>query len=273
MTARQPSWKDWQALSSDYPALAQEWAPDRATVVGVGVNVVFILAVLVFLREPLAPEAYHSLFVVSLLALVYRSSPHQEAKVAALAQMQALLETFARLELDRYSEAREGRNMLAHEVNDLQLDIDELKGRWWAWTNAFRKVGILRDTSRLESLAIGTTSAVGSLVTPRVADHLVATTGFGPFMLVLLPRATRKVDVGMMLSEPDTDYVVFGAYVFGSLITRATAASALISLFPQTLESERLRDMQQKTSDLRRLVRTKEIELEQLLKKKFAPQA
>ncbi len=245
------------------PAAALAWS--RPEVVSLCANALVIAVAVWLLREPLDARAYHQIAVTLALAALYSHSPHAEAKVAALAHIKTLLVQFAEIEQELHCRARELRNALALEYNQLQLEVDESKGWWYRWTTQLRAERIVPDTSALEGLARGSGSLLGDLLGGRLAPYLITTRGFGPVIFVLVPKDAQAASQLFATDE----LTVFGVFCFGRLLTRFHAAAMLVQLFPHTLESERVQRMRDDADRLKERIRLKELELHSELQTRY----
>ncbi len=248
------------------PAAALAWS--RPEVASLCANALVVLLAVWLLQEPLDARAYHQVAVFLALAVLYSHSPHAEAKVAALAHIKTLLVQFAEIEQELHCRARELRNALALEFNQLQLEVDESKGWWYRWTTQLRAERIVPDTSALEGLARGSGSLMGDLLGGRLAPYLITTRGFGPVIFVCLPKDVQNAQAVSHLFAAD-EHTVFGVFCFGRLLTRFHAAAMLVQLFPHTLESERVLHMRKDAERLRECIRVKELELHRELQARY----
>ena len=242
-----------------------EWT--TAEVFSLMLNAMLVWLVYMYFSEPLDPETYQKLIIFVGFAMIYSQNGaiHKRAQIAALKQIKDALVQFAQVEIQLYTRETNRRNRLAKDLNDLQQEIDDLKGFYFSWTSWFRRERIVTSTSMLERFAVRGANALGETFSSNLAA-VIKTRGFGPIIFVCLPKSTESpTDFFTDVQE----YTVYGVYLFGRLITRFSAATSLITMFPQTLESERLLAMRQDSNRIRMLINRKEQELNYIIKVKF----
>ncbi|GBG31272.1 Hypothetical Protein FCC1311_074932 [Hondaea fermentalgiana] len=262
---------DVAALGRRAGAAANEGLRDGHFLVSLACTAAAIAGVVAWMRQPVDPSVLQLAVGIVILATMYRPDSAQAAKREALRQMQAALSYFVAAEREIFREVRTSRNALAQEFNILQQQIDDHGGWWRSWTSFLRYERIIRDTSTLEHLALRTSNAVGSALSGPLAESLVQTRGFGPIVFVCLAspvagQTQRQLALALLASpqKPPMHLRVFGIYFFGTLVTRFSAAHAVVSLFPDTIESPRIVDMRADLLRLQALVKVKKHELKRI---------
>mmetsp|Transcript_21432 Transcript_21432/g.42055 ORF Transcript_21432/g.42055 Transcript_21432/m.42055 type:complete len:323 (-) Transcript_21432:201-1169(-) len=261
---------------------------DNAMIASMFANVAMMVFVLWWVQRPLDPQLFQTLSGAALLAFIYKRDSSSAAKREALGQMRRAISHFVQVEADLFREARAFRNDVASEVNLVQQLIDDERGFFYSWTSFWRREPILRDTSLYEGAALQTTSALATLLNGPVADRLVQTRGFGPVVFVCLPKNAPSIEKSqksvrnsfrdslpmtlLVGTEKPRHVRVFGVYFFGTLITRFSAASAVLAMFPETLESPRLRRVRNESRRLVAVLREREEELQRVVMAKFGIQ-